>query len=191
MEPQQRLPRLLVLALLGAGAIVGGAAMDYWRNTRLQTPAAAQTGDAELQRLQTLVPSQSHTMADVGFHWTNLWFAAEQKNWPLAEFYFAESRSHIQWTIRTRPIRKDLEGKDVDLNAIFNSVDPSLFAAVKMAIAQKDGAKFASAYKQSLDGCYGCHKASGKPYLRPIVPQAPAQTIIDFAPDPAAAVGPS
>ena len=160
MEPQQRIPRLVVIALLGAGAVIGGAAMEYWRSSRLPTPAAAQAGDPELERLKTLVPSQSHTMSDVGYQWTNLWFAVEQKNWPLAEFYFAESRAHIQWTIAIRPVRKDLDGKDVDLKSIFNAVDPSVFAAVKMAIAQKDGAAFESAYKQALDGgCYSCHKA--------------------------------
>ena len=32
---------------------------------------------------------------------------------------------------------------------------------------------------------YACHKASSKPYLHPVMPKAPAQEIIDFAPDPA------
>lgn len=184
MEPQQHIPRLVVIALLGAGAVIGGAAIEYWRSSRIPTPVAAQTSEADLERLKTLVPSQSHAMADVGFHWTNLWFAAEQQNWPLAEFYFNESRFHIQWTIAIRPVRKDLDDKDVDLKAIFNAVDPSSFAAVRMAILQKDGAMFASAYKEALEGCNSCHKASGKPFLRLIVPKAPAQTIIDFAPGP-------
>ena len=188
MEPRQRIPRLVVVALLGAGAVVGGAAVEYWRSSRLSTPAAAQTdthaaSDADVERLKTLVPSQSHSMADVGYHWANLWFAAEQHNWPLAEFYFNESRQHIQWTIRIRPIRKDLEGRDVDLKTIFDAVDTSTLAAVKLAIAEKDRVKFVSAYKVALDGCYSCHKASGKPFLRPIVPRAPGQAILDFAPD--------
>ena len=185
---QERIPRLVIMALLAVGAVIGGAAMEYWGSRRLPTSTSAQADSAELERLKTLVPSQSHTMVDVGFHWANLWFAADQKNWPLAEFYFNESRSHIQWTIRTRPIRKDAEGKDVDLTAIFNSVDPSVFAAVKIAILKKDETAFVSAYKQALEGCYACHKASGKPFLRPIVPRTPEQSIIDFAPD--AAVGP-
>ena len=89
MEPRQRIPRLVVVALLGAGAVVGGAAVEYWRSSRLSTPAAAQTDThaasvADVERLKTLVPSQSHSMADVGYHWANLWFAAEQHNWPLA-----------------------------------------------------------------------------------------------------------
>src|SRR3984893_16347190 len=112
---------------------------------------------ADIERLKTLVPSQSHSMADVGFHWTNLWFAGEQKNWPLAQFYFNETRQHILWTIRIRPIRKDDEKRDVDLKAIFDAVDATTFAAVKIAIAQKDSGKFTKAYKESLEGCYACH----------------------------------
>ena len=148
--------------------------------------AAGATSNAatEIERLQKLVPSQSHTMQDVGFHWTNLWFAGQQGNWPLARFYFDEAHQHIQWTIQIRPIRKDPEGRDVDLPSIFQAVDSSLFAAVKIAIEQKNAAQFATAYKNALDGCYSCHKSSGKPYLHPIVPTAPAQTIIDFSPAP-------
>jgi hypothetical protein len=145
--------------------------------------AGAALSAADLTRLKAVVPSQSHAMADVGFHWTNLWFAGQQKNWPLAQFYFDEARQHIQWTIQIRPIRKDLEGRDVDLPAIFQAVDASTFAAVKIAIERKDSAQFETAYKGALDGCYSCHKSSGKPYLHPIVPTAPAQTIIDFRPD--------
>jgi transketolase len=42
--------------------------------------AWAEAGAFPVERLKTLVPSQSHGMADVGYHWTNLWFAGEQKN---------------------------------------------------------------------------------------------------------------
>jgi hypothetical protein len=169
------------IAALSCVAILSGACRAG------STDAGATAATADVERLKTLVPSQSHSMADVGFHWTNLWFAGQQGNWPLARFYFDEARQHIQWTIHIRPIRKDLEGRDVDLQAIFQAVDASTLAAVKIAIEQKNGAQFATAYKGALDGCYSCHKSSGKPYLHPIVPTAPAQTIIDFTPDPAIA----
>ena len=169
--------RITALVLAFAGVAASGC-------RAASGDARASTGPADLERLKTLVPSQSHTMQDVGFHWTNLWFAGRQGNWPLARFYFDEAHQHIQWTIQIRPIRKDPEGRDVDLTSIFQAVDSSLFAAVKIAIEQKNGAQFETAYKNSLDGCYSCHKSSGKPYLRPIVPTAPAQTIIDFSPQP-------
>jgi len=138
---------------------------------------------SELEHLRTVVPSQSHTMADVGYHWTNLWFAGKSQNWPLAEFYFNEARQHIQWTIAVRPVRKDADGRDVDLRPIFDAVDATLFAAVRVSLLKKDVAGFDASYRAALDGCYSCHKASSKPFLRPVVPTVPAQTLIDFAPE--------
>ena len=173
-------PRTTIAALWCVAALTGGC-------RAVTTDAGAPAATADVEHLKLVVPSQSHSMADVGFHWTNLWFAGQQGNWPLARFYFDEARQHIQWTIQIRPIRKDLEGRDVDLAAIFQAVDASTFAAVKIAIELKNSAQFATAYKGALEGCYSCHKSSGKPYLRPIVPTAPAQTIIDFNPDPATA----
>src|SRR5438552_18597727 len=46
---------------------------------------------AEIARLKGIVPDQSHAMKDVAYHFANLWFAAQHKNWPLAEFYWAET----------------------------------------------------------------------------------------------------
>jgi hypothetical protein len=173
-------PQEWIVALAVVAALTGGC-------RAMSTDAGASTAPADIAHLKTLVPSQSHAMQDVGFHWTNLWFAGQQGNWPLARFYFDEARQHIQWTIQIRPIRKDLEGRDVDLQAIFQAVDASTFAAVNIAIERKNGVEFAAAYKSALDGCYSCHKSSGKPFLHPIVPTAPTQTIIDFNPGPATA----
>jgi cytochrome c553 len=54
---------------------------------------------------------------------------------------------------------------------------------LKQAVEKKDSAAFAVAYKQMLESCYACHKASGKPYLRPMIPTAPLQTIINDDPN--------
>ena len=119
-------------------------------------------------------------MSDVGYHWTNLWFAAEKKNWPLAMFYFQEARSHILWTIQLRPVRKGPDGNDVNLVPIFESIDTSAFASVANAIQTQNAAAFAAAYRETLQACYGCHKTNGLAYLRPEVPTEPAQSIINF-----------
>jgi hypothetical protein len=185
MESPHTIGRWAKVGLIVAGALVGGAAVELWRSRSVPAPAAAEVDRqtaADLERLMQVVPSQSHAMADVAYHWSNLWFAAEQQNWPLAEFYFNEARSHMQWTIFIRPIRKDAQNKDVDLQAIFDALDVTSFAAVKIALAKQDSQQFAAAYKLALDGCYSCHKASAKPFLRVGMPSAPAQTIIQFAP---------
>jgi hypothetical protein len=119
----------------------------------------------------------------VQFHWTNLWFAGQKKNWPLAQFYFDESRGHMIWLLRKSPTVRGPDGKDVDIQGIFDGVDTSSLAAVKTAIEKKDGVQFAATYKTMLESCYACHKSVGRPYLRPMVPQAPTQTVMNFNPN--------
>ena len=135
----------------------------------------------EVARLKALVPSNSHIMMDVQWHWTNLWFAGQAKNWPLAQYYFNETRGHIQWLIRKSPVMKSqLDQKDVDIAGIFDGVDTSSLAAVKTAIEHKDSAEFASTYKTMLESCYACHKSVGRPYLRPMIPTLQTQAILNM-----------
>src|SRR6266480_5566107 len=80
---------------------------------------------AELDQLKGKAPDQSHAMADVGYHFANLWFAGEKKNWPLAKFYLDETRSHLNWAVRIIPVRKTKAG-EVDLRGILEAVDNTL-----------------------------------------------------------------
>ena len=139
---------------------------------------------AEVAQLKTLVPSNSHIMMDVQFHWTNLWWAGRHRNWPLAQYFFNETRGHIQWLIRKSPmIRNQAEGKDVDIAGIFDGIDTSSLADVKTAIEGKDRVRFTSAYRTMLESCYACHKAVGRPYLRPMIPLAQVMPILNFDPN--------
>src|SRR2546421_5812584 len=197
MPTSNALGRVVLPAVLGA--LVGAGAAEYRHRADVGAAAPAEKGDlrgagapgvndeairADVARLKANAPSQSQPMSDVGYPWTSLWFAGEKKNWPLAKFYFDETRQHILWTIRLRPVRKGADGNDVNLVPIFEGIDTSAFKAMAEAIQRQDAQAFADAYRMTLDACYGCHKASGKPYLRPMIPAAPAQTIINV--DPAA-----
>jgi hypothetical protein len=138
---------------------------------------------ADIAHLKEVVPSQSHSMTDVGYQFANLWFAGERKNWPLAEFFLNESRQHIVWTIRIRPVRKNSDRGSVDLRAMFEGISDGALKDLTQSIANKNEAQFNGAYKNMLEACYACHRASAKPFLRPMVPKVPPQTIIDFDPD--------
>ena len=193
MPASNALVRVVLPAVIGA--LIGGGAVAYFHRNDVTAAAgsratsAADDGGArddlnelraDVARLKTNAPSQSHTMSDVGYHWTNLWFAAEKKNWPLAMFYLEETRAHILWTIRLRPVRKGPDGNDVNLMPIFESIDTSAFKMVADAIQAQNSSAFSAAYRVTLESCYACHKASGKPYLRPMVPTQPAQSIVNF-----------
>lgn len=139
---------------------------------------------AEIEQLKGKVPDQSHAMKDVGYHFANLWFAAQKTNWPLAEFYWSETRSHLRWAVRIIPVRKDPQGNEIRLTDILDPIDKTSLQQVGEAIKAKDSAKFVETYKQMLDSCYACHLASGKQFLRLQIPQRPEARIIRFEPEP-------
>ncbi len=138
--------------------------------------------ETRLKALQDLIPSQSHMMADVGAHFANLWFAGRAENWSLADFYLAETKSHLHWAVRRIPVRKDKQGRDVNLGNILEAFENSQLTELKQAIDGKDEVKFEVVYRESLTSCYSCHKAVDKPYLRPRIPAEPPARIINFDP---------
>jgi hypothetical protein len=138
---------------------------------------------AEVARLKGMVPDQSHAMADVGFHYTNLWFAGQNENWPLAQFFSDEVRSHLRWAVRIIPKRKDAENREIDLGGILTGLETSTLKDLDLSIKGKDKAKFTLAYKAQLEGCMACHKATNKPYLRLHVPERPDAGIVEFRPE--------
>jgi hypothetical protein len=176
------------------GALAGVAALGLVRSVpraaeAAQAAAAPATSEAaelrsRVERLEGKAPDQSHAMADVGYHFANLWFAGEKENWPLAEFCFDETRSHLRWAVRIIPVRKTPAGQDLELKGILDALETSVLADVRKTIEAHDRAQFEAAYKSALEGCYACHKSAGKPYLRPQVPEAPPAPILNF--DPAA-----
>lgn len=137
---------------------------------------------ADVERLKQLVPDQAHAMQDVGYHFTNLWFAGTNGHWALADFYLGETRSHLKWAVNIIPVRQTAAG-EVDLNGIREAFDNTLLASVKDAIDDKDLARFDAAYRESIEGCYACHKSSEKPFVRPHIPGESEQRIINFNPD--------
>ena len=145
-------------------------------------PQPQSAAEKDVTRLKSIATDQSHVMADVGYHFANLWFAGDKKNWPLAKFYLDETRSHLKWAVRVIPVRKTKAG-DLELQGILDAVDNSMLSEIGKSIESKDVESFRASYRKSLEGCYSCHKAAEKPYLRPQIPVTPPQPIINFDPD--------
>lgn len=149
----------------------------------LETPNAAadiESLKSDVEALHRLVPDQAHIMADVDYHFANLWFAARDANWPLAEFYIGEVRSHLTWAVRARPVRKLSSGADLELPPILMAALSGGVTDIKNAIDKRDAHAFETAYRGMLGQCYGCHVASEKPYLRVHIPEAPATRMINL-----------
>lgn len=149
-------------------------------------PAAAPSVEqlqVQIKQLQGLVPDQAAVMSHVGYHFSNLWFAIEHENWALADFYLGETRNNVKWAVRAKPIRKNSAGQEIDLAAIAQAVDNGPFTDMKKAIDAKQKTQCEKVYDETLTNCYGCHKASSKPYLRPQRPDHPEAPIINDDPN--------
>jgi hypothetical protein len=138
---------------------------------------------AEIEVLKGKATDQAHVMHSVAYHFGNLWFAG-QKNWPLAEFYWAETRSHMRWAVRVIPVRKDPQGNEVRLQEILEPIEKSVFEDLHKSISEKNTERFRDSYKQMLESCYACHLASGKPFLKLQIPVQPPEPLIRFEPEP-------
>ena len=190
--PTSSRPGVLLAVGLGAGLLLSGVSEIIFEPAVLRAsaqqmpqPKASQlTGpQSETNSLDGNLPDQAHAMADVGYHFANLWFAADKQNWPLAAYYLGETRSHLKWAVRIHPVRKTSAGAEVDLKGILDAIDNSFLAQIDKSIGNKDAGGVKAAYSQTLAGCYACHSACEKPYLRPQVPTAPAVSILNFDPN--------
>lgn len=174
------------LAVLLLGACLGAIGHALWwsppRSAHAQPVSTEPSLAAEIAEIKGKLPSQSHTMQDVSYHFANLWFAGQNENWDLAEFYWDETRSHLRWAVRVIPVRKDNAGNDVNLGEILQGFENGPLNQLHLAIASHDTAAFDKAYRFSIETCYGCHKASDKPYLRLQIPAAPESPLINFDP---------
>ena len=99
-----------------------------------------------------------------------------------AKFYLDETGSHLEWAVRIIPVRKTSAGT-LELQGILDSVDNTFLTEISRSIESRDSEKFTTAYRQTMEGCYACHKAAEKPYLRPQIPTIPPQPIINFDPE--------
>jgi hypothetical protein len=168
-----------VLRILTLGLLIQSAKPQNQSVTSAPDAAALK---AEIERLKAVVPDQAHAMADVGYHFANLWFAGQKKNWPLADFYWSETRSHLNWAVRIIPVRKDPKGNDIRLADILAPIEATSLKELHDSIIAGNANQFERAYKQTLESCYACHVAAGKAFLRLRIPDQPAATIINFDP---------
>lgn len=136
----------------------------------------------EIEAIKGKLPDQSHAMQDVGYHFSNLWFAGQNHHWDLATFYWSETRSHLHWAVRIIPVRKDKAGVEIKLVDILGAMENGPLKQLGEAIAAKDSEAFEKAYRVSAETCYACHKASDKPFLRIQIPTEPESPIINFNP---------
>jgi hypothetical protein len=177
MRHSTRALTVLFGTLIGAGvtALEVQAAEEEERETTIESL------QDEVDYLRSAMPGQAFAMTQVAYNFSNLWFAVEAENWPLAQFYLNETRVRLRWAMRITPVRK-VAGADMEITPIATALENAQLAALTEALAAKDHQAFRSGYQATLDACQGCHTAVEKPFLKLHIPTEPAEPLIDFAP---------
>jgi hypothetical protein len=137
---------------------------------------------ADLDTIRGALPAQAVAMTVVEYNYSNLWFAAHAKNWPLAKFLLSETRARLRWALRITPERRISTGT-LALQPFLDAFEQGPYATLEQALEREDVAGFEAAYEEGLGACASCHTASEKPYLRFRTPETPASPLLDFAID--------
>jgi hypothetical protein len=170
------LPSLLTALVLGCGlASTALIAAEEKREGGLEELRE------EVQALRALIPGQAFGMTQVAYNASNLNFAVQSENWPLATFYLNETKVRLRAAMRLQPVRKISTG-ELELTPIATAVENTQIAALEGILASKDKAAFAKGYTDLLNACTGCHVASEKPFLQLTPSSMPAESLIKFQP---------
>lgn len=170
--------------LIAAGSLLGfllGSLVSLDLTPRVQAEETAPQPDdlqARVAKLEGLL-TQATAMRDIDYHAQNLWFSGRAGNWALAKYYWDATKTHMQLAAE----RPGSDGKvDPNLKAIAQSIEQSPNMQIGKAIDRRDVVVFQTHYRGLLEGCYACHKAAGKPFLRPRMPVKPHQAMINVDP---------
>jgi len=176
-------PRRLLIPLIAAVFAAAASALAQAQPSAPSVPPPTDDKlDQSLKDIRGQLPSQSHTMIDVAYHFNGLWFAGSAQNWPLAEFLLSETKSHLRWAVRVRPVRPLSGGREFHVGDMLTAIEQNALKELAESIQAKDQPRFVAAYKQQLASCYACHVAAEKPYLRLKLPERPTETMLEFDP---------
>ena len=108
-----------------------------------------------------------------------LWFAAQARNWALADYEIKELREGFEAVAKYYPTFND-----VPLAQMIDAIRDSNFARLDKAVAARDPTKFAAAFDGLSQACNGCHQASNLGFISIRRPTTPPFSNQSFPPHP-------
>lgn len=94
-------------------------------------------------------------MAEVGYRFSELYWAGQDKNWEFAKYHLEKIRTAIKNGIERRPKRAQ------SAQMIYPSLD-----ALEKTLGLKDSAQFRSGIENLKNTCNACHSAEKVPFVQ-------------------------
>jgi len=161
-----RISALAVLLSLMALAV----AVAAWRHTRalLPPPATEPSGEwlhgsaaEQLRTVERQLRGLDIAMAEIGYRFTELYFAGLDRNWDYAKYQAEKIDLALRLALERRPKRA-------------RSSQPFLendLPAVLAAIERREPARFADSIERLRTACMKCHAEESVPYFTVELPQ--------------------
>jgi len=123
------------------------------------------------------IPGIEQFMNVIQTEHAKLWFAAQAKNWELADYQLGEIKEIMGDVQELYPKFKDLPLADM-----LDKVITTEIADLEKAIGKKDAKAFAAGFTKLSDACNSCHQATGMGFVVIKTPSQPAFFNQDFTP---------
>jgi len=123
-----------------------------------------------IEELALMQPGMDRLMAEVGTRTHRLYFAAQARNWRLAEYFYRSIVKQLRLCATSRPKYADEMNGYLDVDCV----------PVRDAIKNGDLAAFDNAYQRMIDRANELHGVFGKPWIRWVTPST-APEEFDFS----------
>jgi mono/diheme cytochrome c family protein len=160
--------RLLTFAIVIVAAgvvVVANSSCEQQGASDYSTPVGSDgwlTGDI-LEKLDTLADQHagfSRTMVEVGYRYSELYWAGEDENWEMAEYQLEHIEEAMHAGFQRRPARK----------ASSQMFMTQAVPAVGQAIAARDQDEFREQFQRFTTHCNACHAMEQVGFIQVHVP---------------------
>ena len=116
-----------------------------------------------LDELALMQPGMDRLMAEVGTRTHRLYYAAQARNWRLAEYFYRSIVKQLRLCATSRP------KYDVDMAAFLDDDCKPVLTAIR----DRDLDAFETSYALMVDRANHYHGVFGKPYIKWVTPAQP------------------
>ena len=118
--------------------------------------------DLTIDELALMQPGMDRLMSEVGTRTHRLYYAAQARNWRLAEYFYRSVVKQLRLCATSRPKYTEEMGRFLDGESL----------AVRDAIKSGDLDAFARAYSTWIARANELHGVFGKPWIRWVTPKS-------------------
>lgn len=143
--------------LLAAGCLLALSTVSYADSSWLKG-----TPEQQIKTLAELQPGLGTIMIEYSHRFSTMYYSANGGNWGMADYQLKEMREAQEVGENTRPGRAEM------LKAFESTYLDKLADAIKA----KDVKKFNAEFKETVQGCNGCHAANDFAFIKYELPKS-------------------